>query len=107
MECQKSGYILCTLNKYVQQPYLYLDTEELHQRRPIFGDIYIVGPAAVGACYVSNTYVACLLGRSVLEQRKQVVKAAIPQTLAAATGHPASIGKEFESRKELALWLTR
>ena len=47
------------------------------------------------------------LNRGELEQRKQLVEAAIPSKLAQATGHAGQIVKGFESRKELALWLTR
>lgn len=72
-------------------------------------DILMTSPTAtvLGHVHPKLLKPVHFLQRGELEHRKQVVKAAIPQTLAAATGHPASIGKEFESRKELALWLTR
>ena len=72
-------------------------------------DILMTSPTAtvLGHVHPKLLKPVHFLQRGELEQQKQVVKAAIPQTLAAATGHPASISKEFESRKELALWLTR
>ena len=72
-------------------------------------DILMTSPTAtvLGHVHPKLLKPVHFLQRGELEHRKQVVKAAIPQTLAAATGQPASIGKGFESRKELALWLTR
>ena len=72
-------------------------------------DILMTSPTAtvLGHVHPKLLKPVHFLQRGELEQRKQVVKAAIPQTLAEATGHPASISKAFESRKELALWLTR